>query len=324
MLATKMTRQFKQSILVAALGLLLGVPGWAAAQRPSKIVVFGTSLSDPGNAFVLLGATSTPPDYSVDPFLVPDRPYARGGQHFSDGATWIEQLGRSLGLAASVQAAARSPSTASNYAIGGARARDIGAGTGLAVQVSGFFLDSVGKAPADALYVVEMGGNDLRDALLAAAGGGDPGVIINDAVRAIAENIGRLYGAGARSFLVWNGPDLGLTPAILGLDQLRPGTAAGATFLSQTFNFHLDLAVQGLAGLPGISIRRFDAFGKLRQIVEQPADFGLANVKTACITPSVAPYACTNPDEYLFWDGIHPTAAGHAIIAHEAAHVVMQ
>ena len=47
-----------------------------AAQAPfSSIVVFGTSLSDPGNAFALWGGTNTPP---ADPFLVPSAPYARG------------------------------------------------------------------------------------------------------------------------------------------------------------------------------------------------------------------------------------------------------
>lgn len=77
-----------------------------AARAPfTSIVVFGTSLSDSGNAFALRGETNTPPDCALDPFLVPSVPYAAGGHHFSNGATWIEQLARSTGLAGSARPA---------------------------------------------------------------------------------------------------------------------------------------------------------------------------------------------------------------------------
>lgn len=319
----------RQWILTAALALAVGAPAHAAG----GIVVFGTSLSDPGNAFALLGATNTAPDYSVDLTLVPDRPYARGGQHFSNGGTWIEQYARPLGFAASVQPAFRDGGArGTNYAFGGARARDENSAVpppqptppGLSVQVGAFLRDAGAAAPSDALYVVEMGGNDLRDALVA-ANDNDRIIILNDAIRSIVGNIGQLYAAGARKFLLWSAPDLGLTPAILTIDRFRPGTAGGATFLSMTFNTFLDQAVaQNLGGLPGISIRRLDAFTKLNEIVSRPAAFGLTNVNTACIMPNVAPFVCSDPDSYLFWDGIHPTAAGHAIIAHEAARVLSQ
>ena len=157
--------------LLACTAVLLSAPPCMAAQTGiGRLVVFGDSLSDPGNAFVLLGASSTPPDYSVDPFLVPTQPYARGGQHFSNGATWVEQMARPLGLANSVRPAFRSASGATNFAIGGARARDDDSGTDLGSQVQAFLSAAGGAAPSDALYVVEIGGNDLRDALAAFVG----------------------------------------------------------------------------------------------------------------------------------------------------------
>lgn len=310
----------KNRILAAGLALILAAPLAARAQGPShRIVVFGTSLSDPGNAFALLGATNTPPDYSVDPFLVPDRPYARGGQHFSNGATWIEQYAGPRGLSASVQPAFRDAGAkASNFAVGGARAREVADNLHLSLQVAVFLQQVGGAAPSDALYVIEMGGNDLRDALLAGQAGGP--AIIQDAITSIAANIGTLYVAGARRFLVWNAPDLGLTPAIRAFDVLFPGTAAAATDASQLFNDHLDFALGMLNNdLPGIQFVRLDVFQKLHALVDAPEDFGLTEVAAACITPSAPPFACKNPDEHLFWDGIHPTRAVHAILAHQAA-----
>jgi phospholipase/lecithinase/hemolysin len=311
-----MQGKMRRWTMITLLGCVLGAPGLAAAQKPlAGLVVFGTSLSDPGNAFALFGATNTPPDWSVDPFLVPDRPYARGGQHFSNGATWIEQYAGPRGLSASAQPAFRDAGgKAANYAVGGARAREVSNNLHLELQVAIFLQHVGGAAPSDALYVVEMGANDIRDALVT----GDAS-ILTAAAEAIAGNIEQLAAAGARRFLVWNAPNLGLTPAILGLG---PAAAGFADFLSQTFNFHLDAA---LAALPeGLEIARLDVYQKLVDVVANPQSFGLTEVAAACITPSVPPFACRNADEYLFWDGIHPTRAAHAILAHEAAAVLGQ
>src|SRR5687767_11923799 len=109
-------------VAAAVLAVVTATAPTAAQARLGRVVVFGTSLSDPGNAFALRGGTNTPPDYELDPLLVPSAPYARGGHHFSNGATWIEQFARSRGLASSVGPAfLGSDSTATNYAVGAAR-----------------------------------------------------------------------------------------------------------------------------------------------------------------------------------------------------------
>ena len=53
-----------------------------------------------------------------------------------------------------------------------------------------------------------------------------------------------------------------------------------------------------------------------------PGAFGLTTTATACLTPDRAPFVCDQVDEFLFWDGIHPTKAGHAILAQETENVV--
>ena len=59
--------------------------------------------------------------------------------------------------------------------------------------------------------------------------------------------------------------------------------------------------------------------GLLTDIVGDPEAFGLTDVTSACVTPNIPPFICDRPDEFLFWDGIHPTKAVHDIIAQEAA-----
>ena len=318
---------FTRGVFLGLIAVLLTVPQWATAQISfSRIIVFGTSLSDTGNAFALVGGRNTPPDYSVDFLLVPDRPYARGGHHFTNGATWVEQLARPMGLAGSVQPALRSSGGGTNFAVGGARARPDDSGVDLSSQVTGFLTAVSGRAPADALYVVEMGGNDLRDALVAGlTGGGDPTSILTGAVQSIAGNIYGLYQAGARKFLVWNGLNVGLTPAAqaLGGAAAIPGGALAAKNFNDGLNFAFYDPRYGLTALlPGIQIVTLDVNAQLNTLYSSPASSGLSNVTQPCIQPGVAPFQCQNPDDYLFWDGIHPTAAVHGMVAQYAATVL--
>jgi outer membrane lipase/esterase len=94
--------------------------------------------------------------------------------------------------------------------------------------------------------------------------------------------------------------------------------------LTQYFNLYLGNVLTQLSVAYGIDIARLDAYGLLTELVANPGQFGLADVTTACVTPDVAPFACTNPDEFLFWDGIHPNAAVHGIIAQRVASVLGQ
>jgi phospholipase/lecithinase/hemolysin len=316
--------KFRRAVLVACLvALALGTSPISGETRTSHsaIVVFGTSLSDPGNAFALLESQSTVPDYNLDPLSVPGAPYARGGHHFSNGATWVEQLGRSLGLAASVRPAWSSNAVgATNYAVGAARAYNDGKNVNLGDQVARFLADHGGVAPSDALYVIDMGGNDIRDAIVAFQSGGFPAAqaILQQALTSMAQHIQLLYQAGARDFLVWLPPNIGLTPAIQRLNQISPGAFQLATLLSQAFNGGVIGIRTQLSALPGIDIKLLDTYTLLNAIVANPASYGFSTVNQTCVTPDVEPFFCQNPDEYLFWDGIHPTTAGHAVIAKEA------
>jgi phospholipase/lecithinase/hemolysin len=303
--------------VIALMGIATASAQTAGRVPFDRIVAFGASLSDSGNALALRGDTNTPPDYLLDPLLVPSAPYARGGHHFSNGATWIEQFARSVGLAGSARPAFQGAGNGTNYAVAAARAYEDGLNFNLSAQVDAFLQDTGGVALSGALYTIEIGGNDIRDALVAYPGG--TGGIVQAANLAIDDNVGRLYVAGARNFLIWRAPNVGLTPAIRTLDKVSPGAMVLATGITQAFNLTLDGVVTHLSALPGIRIVRLDAYRLLNDIVADPAAYGLTNVTSACVTPNAPPFSCEHPDEFLFWDGIHPTKAVHDIIAQEAA-----
>jgi phospholipase/lecithinase/hemolysin len=309
---------------VFCVALLLGSSTYAAAQPAiNSIVVLGDSISDPGNGFVFTKTSATPPDYSVNALLIPSAPYARGGHHLTNGETWIEQLGRSLGLSRSVRPAFQGSNPfAMNFAIGTARARNDGVNPSLSLLVGAFLQKTGGVAPADALYVIQVGGNDVRDALDAFLSQQNPLPILEGAANAIATNIAVLHAAGARQFLVWNVPDLGLTPAADILASQIPIAPLAATIVTQAFNNTLITNLTPVLGLPGIVVVPFDAFGLITSIAATPSQFGLTNVTDACITPDVPPFSCKKPDQYLFWDGIHPTSAAHGIIAQVVAQLL--
>lgn len=298
-------------VVVAALIMLLPVPvAWA--DGPQRFVVFGDSLSDPGNAFVLLKKLEVPPF----PSLIPDAPYARGALHFSNGSTWVEQLSWAEHALPSAGPALALPRVFSNYAVGGARAGGSGS-FDLSGQVNAFLKDFRVQAP-DALYVVWLGGNDVRDALQAFAGG-RPDIaasILSQAVASIYTNLFTLYQSGARRFLVPNAPDIGLAPAVrlqgLGAQNL-------ASYLASQFNLALEGMLQSLEATPGVRVVRLDVFTILDEIVANPAAQSLTDATDACIQINTRTDAfCPRPDQYLFWDGIHPTVAGHRILARRA------
>jgi phospholipase/lecithinase/hemolysin len=287
----------------------------ARAESFDRMVIFGDSLSDPGNHFVAFGMTSQAPFSPL-----PDFPYGIGGHHFSNGATWVEQLSKDLGMPTSGKPALRAPGVFTNYAVGRARARAGAAAFpyfDLSTQVQQFLSDFRGHAPSSALYVLWIGANDLDDALM--AGMTDPARavdIIGAAVTTVAGNVHALWAAGARNVMILNLPDPALAPFVR---ALGPSVQAAATQVGMLYNAALDEAVMHVSGLPGLQLIRFDVRAAFDDIVATQGDAGLINVTESCLRFGVVVHVvCKHPPHHLFWDGAHPTKAGHRLIADAA------
>jgi outer membrane lipase/esterase len=295
--------------------LMLGASiATARADESRGLVFFGDSLTDPGNHYIAFGQVTRPPYQPIAIY-----PYAMGGHHFSNGPTWAEDLTDELDTPVSGQPALREPGVFTNYAVGRARARpgapvfpDFDLGT----QVGAFLTDFRGQAPANRTYVIWIGANDLFDALEALqvdpTGTASMG-IIKQAIGATAESLQILWAAGAREFLVLNLADPALTPYVR---SLGPLAQAASTQLTAAYNGALAAVLASLGALPQVQIKQFDINAFLHTVVSSPGRYGLRDVQDSCLTFGVVTNAvCADPDRYLFWDGIHPTRAGHFIIS---------
>jgi phospholipase/lecithinase/hemolysin len=306
----------------------------------SKLYVFGDSLSDGGNLFKATSFVQPFEEFlGVDiPVIPPSPAYAEG--RFSNGPVWVEKLAEDLGITLTLstelsvlhpklplsspvifnsQGFAISPffngSTTTqsvNFAFGGAQTGKTSNGElagfrpGVLTQVEWFVNDhqQVEKtADSDALYLVWAGANDYHNIPDA-----EPEEIVGNLKTAIES----LYDIGARNFLVPNLPDLGRTPLALSSASSLP--AENLTNLVTEHNLLLDNTLDDLKdSLTGMNPILLDVNSIFNEILTTPEEFGLTNVSQPCLNP-VTLTGCSNPDEYLFWDAIHPTSFAHEIL----------
>jgi len=273
-------------------------PSWRECRDTfSHLYVFGDSLSDTGNYYRLSGGSPPPP-------------YAEG--RFCNGPIWVEYLAESLEME-------YQPSD--NFAVGGATTGTLNSNDGFAGKEYPGLLDEVASFVAmrpacgaqRALYVVEAGANDFFVAL---AAGTSPATLIGNGVNNTVTAIQQLRGSGARFILVMNVPDLGVTPMAQSLGEGGPPML---TQLTAAYNQALDLALEQLAqaGIPTI---RLDAFAVLDEMASQPAAYGFSNVTT----PFLYAPPGLSPDQFLFWDPVHPTTGAHEVLTDEALEQIIR
>ncbi|MGV0026494.1 SGNH/GDSL hydrolase family protein [Phormidesmis priestleyi] len=301
----KIASKVSQAIAVTALPIIVltTLPKSADAASFSNLYVFGDSLSDVGNT---LNATK----------IFPDAPFYASGR-FSNGPVWVEDLASKLG---------KPVTTENDFAFGGARTgSDNGLSSlfpGLQQQVNAFTAKNT-QADGDAIYILWAGANDYLNEQLDLSNSLVAQTTINTAVTNLSSAITNLAKVGAKNFLIPNLPDLGKLPRV----NQSPSASVGLGQITQGHNTALSLALQSLSADPklGLNLVSLDVFSLVNQSVNNPSSFGYTNVTDSCLKaqPPLFSGDCGTPDQYLFWDNLHPTAKGHQQIG-DLAYSVLQ
>jgi phospholipase/lecithinase/hemolysin len=305
----------------------------AAHAWPTNLYSFGDSLLDSGNAYAITESPDPLSSYPISP------PYA---ERFSNGHVASEVLAADLGVTADP-----SQLGGTDYATGGATsgfANFAGAVFGsltlpppvdalpdqialLSLSDTAGLMQQIGLFTAvpppdigSSLILIWSGSNDLFLTSALVANMTLPAELetfiqaADGAAANVEAAITSLIDAGTKNILAVNLPDLGQTPA--GTD---PSNLLSPFWSAYTYEFNAQFLDPGyISGLdPSVRLIEFDMFSLFNQVLGNPGKYGFLNVTDACL-PTEGPVPvglpCAMPDQYLFWDSVHPSAAAHQII----------
>ena len=299
-----MLRTYLSQFLLLFTLLLTNSATWAETSF-SQVYIFGDSLSDTGNLAAFLGQPLPPPYVN---------------SRVSNGPVAVETLASKLGHTAEAsQYTIFVPEAGSNYAVAsakasGARLQD------LSSQVLGFTFNHGYIAPSDALYVIFIGGNDIR-ATRRLTDINEAKMVVHEAATSVFSAIQNLTQMGARSFLLINAPNVGLIPETLIAAELNndPGIIKRARKMSNLYRKTLHEMAESFEESNDIQISEFDLFKFFNKLVKKSEKYGFINSSDACfstVTLSFHPdcYLGLNADQFVFFDEIHPTTKAHTLI----------
>lgn len=263
----------------------------------SSLVVFGDSLSDTDNL------------KNLNPASRPGAPYVNG--RFSNGPVWAEDLATLTGI------------TVSSRAYGGARATRTTA-IDLTAQVDAYLAGGT-SIPASRAVGIWIGGNDYIAVLTQPQTNATAAAqaAIAATTGAITTQAGRLYGAGARQFVLFNLPPLGSIPLTSGLSA---ADRASANTVSDLHAQAIKASANALRA-QGATVTVVDVQTLFQGLATSPSTYGFTNVTTPCFAPIgpggslVATGVCATAAGAagsVFFDALHPTAAAHQMIAEYA------
>lgn len=154
------------------------------------------------------------------------------------------------------------------------------------------------------LCTLWIGGNDLRN---------DPNQNMTTLASEVGEIISQLATLGVDHFIVPNLPDLGAIPESLGDTPLMTARRAGTIAFNTALAAELNTRSSNLS----VTIHQLDIFSLFDHMLDYASDFGFSNT-----TDQLVEQSSGTPDDYVFWDYIHPTSRSHYLVSASAQALV--
>ena len=313
---------FKKLFYVLPLAFALFFSPLSIARTYSDIYVFGDSLSDMGNAAAVLGDLPRPPYFQ---------------NRVTNGRVAVEALANKLGLKTDPSLYFLGTEQGTNYAVAGASASENGEGD-LGAQVASFLALNLFNAPSDAIYIIFIGGNDVRDARgelnpLDPADLEDALAILDQATFNIGVAIHSLIGWGSRHIVVVNSPNIGVIPetTMAANTYNLPWLPEVVQNLTNYFNSRLAVTINQVEISTGVDIGQFDLFSTFNNLLANAYLLDITNTTDPCYLtfgnnylPVLNPLCVDaefnpDPNSFFFIDEIHPTKNVHKAIGKEIA-----
>jgi thermolabile hemolysin len=328
----------------------------ASGDRVTRVVIFGDSLTDSGRLKERLR-------------IFPAKPYWIG--RFSNGPAWPEYLAMGTGLGVQnhsyggASAAVHDALPGSNVY---ARSKEVGqffvSGT-IELQIDDYIERTLAAGRIEradtTAFLIWAGANDyiskepvtglITTFLNSPEGESGYKAVVERAITQLAKHVRRLYGAGARRFVMIDLPDLGRTPIVLQNTTYIPenpqeSDAARrlelAHRLTQLTLYHNQLLAETIeqlrAEMPASQILLVDTFkyfqllsGVDESALPRPQEFGYdlaalqetlayqdtrLSLQQPCYRGTYLgtldnSKICPEPDKAIFWDTVHPTTLTH-------------
>ncbi|QBC45463.1 SGNH/GDSL hydrolase family protein [Iodobacter fluviatilis] len=256
----------------------------------NKVIAFGDSLSDTQNM------------YNASFWKLPNSKTWFIGS-FSNDKVWVEYFAENLKL------------PLYNWAIGGSAADTHLVVPGLIQQVQSW-KEYTSQAPAyhpeSTLFTMLIGGNDLISY----------GRSVDQLITAQTTALDTLIAAGASNILLLNLPNVSRAPIF----KLRNDADNVAAQVIE-YNQRLTILLKALRDKHGarLNIQLFDTNAMFADLLDHPSKYNVKNTTQACLNINSAASTvylqtqklrleCTNPDEYVFWDNMHPTTHTHLLL----------